>query len=73
MLDVEADTVLLRVTLTVPVLHTVGVEETEIVVEPLVDAVPVLQRDGDRVPHVLADREGHALVDSVPELHRDGL
>ena len=54
-MDVEADTVLLRDTLTVPVLHTVGVEETEIVVEPLVDAVPVLQRDGDRVPHVLAD------------------
>ena len=71
MLDEEADTVLLRDTLTVPVLHTVGVEETEIVVEPLVDAVPVLQRDDVRVAQALADWVGHALVDCVPELQRD--
>ena len=70
-MDVEADTVLLRVTLTVPVLHTVGVEETEIVVEPLVDAVPVLQRDDVRVAQALADWVGHTLVDCVPELQRD--
>ena len=71
MLDVEADTVLLRDTLTVPVLHTVGVEETEVVVEPLVDAVPVLQRDDVRVAQALADWVGHTLVDCVPELQRD--
>ncbi len=70
-MDEEADTVLLRDTLTVPVLHTVGVEETEIVVEPLVDAVPVLQRDDVRVAQALADWVGHALVDCVPELQRD--
>ena len=54
-MDVDADTVLLRDALTVPVLHAVDVEETETVLDPLVDGVPVLQRDGVRVVQELAD------------------
>ncbi len=72
-MDVEADTVLLRVTFTVPVLHTEGVEEVEIVVEPDMDSEPVLQGEGVRVLQELADWEGLALLVSVPELQRDGV
>ena len=72
-MDVDADTVLLRVTLTVPVLHTVGVEVTEVVVEPDTDSEPVLQGEGVCVLQELADWEGLALLVSVPELQRDGV
>ena len=72
-MDVDADTVLLRVTLTVPVLHTVGVEVTETVEEPDTDSEPVLQGEGVCVLKKLADWEGLALLVSVPELHWDGV
>ena len=72
-MDVEADTVLLRVTLCVPVLHTVGVEVTEIVEEPDRVSEPVLQGEGVCVRKELADWEGLALLVSVPELQRDGV
>ena len=72
-MDVEADTVLLRVTLCVPVLHTVGVEVTEMVEELDTDSEPVPQGEGVCVRKELADWEGLALLVSVPELHWDGL
>jgi hypothetical protein len=72
-LDVEADTVLLRDTLCVPVLHNVGVEVTEIVEEPDRVSEPVLQGEGVCVRKELADWEGLALLVSVPELQRDGV
>ena len=54
-LDVDAVTVLLRLMLCVPVLHIEDVEETETVVDPLVDGVPVLQSDSVRVVQELAE------------------
>ena len=72
-MDVEADTVLLRDTLCVPVLHTVGVEVTEMVEEPDKVSEPVLQGEGVCVRKELADWEGLALLVRVLELHRDGL
>ncbi len=72
-MDVEADTVLLRDTLCVPVLHNVGVEVTEIVEEPDRVSEPVLQGEGVCVRKELADWEGLALLVSVPELQRDGV
>ena len=72
-MDVEADTVLLRDTLCVPVLHTVGVEVTEMVEEPDKVSEPVLQGEGVCVRKELADWEGLALLVSVPELQRDGV
>ena len=72
-MDVEAETVLLRDTLCVPVLHTVGVEVTEMVEEPDKVSEPVLQGEGVCVRKELADWEGLALLVSVPELQRDGV
>ena len=69
MLDVEADTVLLRVTLCVLELHTVGVEVTETVEEPDTDSEPVLQGEGVRVLQELADWESVPEVVSVPVPH----
>ena len=68
-MDVDADTVLLGDTLCVPVLHTVGVEVTEMVEELDTDSEPVLQGEGVRVLQELADWESVPEVDSVPVPH----
>ncbi len=69
MLDVEAVAVLLRDTLCVPVLHTVGVTLIETVEDPEVDWVPDTHREGVRVPQELADWEGVPDADSEPVPH----
>ena len=69
MLDADIDTVLLPDTLSVPVLHTVGVRDEEAEEQAEADRVPVMQDEGVSVLQGLADWESDPEDVSVPEAH----